>query len=119
MNPIEGSTAKGQREENENLRNLRNLWILQQAEKDMMMKQGEWVKRGWLLGVFYGAVVWLALLAAPLPTAVAQNETTVPLTIRLRDSDGRAVAGEVVKLSRLPEETAVACTPFFSLATKA
>ena len=111
MNPIEGSTAKGQREENENLRNLRNLWILQQAGwNDMMMKQGEWVKRGWLLGVFCGAVVWLALLAAPLPTAVAQDETTVPLTIRLRDSDGRPVTGEVVKLSRLPEETAVACT---------
>ena len=111
MNPIEGSTAKGQREENENLRNLRNLWILQQAGwNDMMMKQGEWVKRGWLLGVFCGAVVWLALLAAPLPTAVAQDETTVLLTIRLRDSDGRPVTGEVVKLSRLPEETAVACT---------
>ncbi|MBK7179554.1 MAG: hypothetical protein IPH82_20655 [Chloroflexi bacterium] len=111
MNPIEGSTAKGQREENENLRNLRNLRILQQAGwNDMMMKQGEWVKRGWLLGVFCGAVVWLALLAAPLPTAVAQDETTVPLTIRLRDSDGRPVTGEVVKLSRLPEETAVACT---------
>ncbi len=76
----------------------------------MMMKQGEWVKRGWLLGVFCGAVVWLALLAAPLPTAVAQDETTVLLTIRLRDSDGRPVTGEVVKLSRLPEETAVACT---------
>ena len=74
------------------------------------MKQGERVKRGWLLGVFCGAVVWLALLAAPLPTAVAQDETTVPLTIRLRDSDGRPVTGEVVKLSRLPEETAVVCT---------
>ena len=49
------------------------------------MKQGEWVKRGWLLGVFCGAVVWLALLAAPLPTAVAQDATTVLLTIRLRD----------------------------------
>ncbi len=111
MNPIEGSTAKGQREENENLRNLRNLRILHQAGwNDMMMKQGEWVKRGWLLGVFCGAVVWLALLAAPLPTAVAQDETTVPLTIRLRDSDGRPVTGEVVKLSRLPEETAVTCT---------
>ncbi len=74
------------------------------------MKQGEWVKRGWLLGVFCGAVVWLALLAAPLPTAVAQDETTVLLTIRLRDSDGRPVTSEVVKLSRLPEETAVVCT---------
>ena len=74
------------------------------------MKQGEWVKRvGWL-GVFCGAVVWLALWAALMPTAVAQEETTVPLTIRLRDSDGRPVTGEVVKLSRLPEETAVACT---------
>ena len=76
----------------------------------MMMKQAKWMKRGWLWGVFCGAVVWLALLAAPLPTAVAQEETTVPLTIRLRDSDGRPVTGEVVKLSRLPEETAVACT---------
>ena len=76
----------------------------------MMMKQGEWVKRvGWL-GVFCGAVVWLALWAALMPTAVAQGETTVPLTIRLRDSDGRPVTGEVVKLSRLPEETAVTCT---------
>ncbi len=74
------------------------------------MKQGERVKRGWLLGVFCGAVLWLALVTAPLPTAVAQDETTVPLTIRLRDSDGRPVTGEVVKLSRLPEETAVACT---------
>ncbi|MBK8989724.1 MAG: carboxypeptidase regulatory-like domain-containing protein [Chloroflexi bacterium] len=76
----------------------------------MMMKQGEWVKRvGWL-GVFCGAVVWFVLLAAPMSTAVAQGETTVQLTIRLRDSNGRALAGEVVKLSRLPEETAVACT---------
>ena len=99
--------ANGQREEDENLRNLR---IPQQAEKDMMMKQGERVKRGWLLGVFCGAVVWLALVTAPLPTAVAQEETTVQLTIRLRDSDGRPMTGEVVKLSRLPEETAVACT---------
>ena len=74
------------------------------------MKQGERVKRGWLLGVFCGAVVWLALVTAPLPTAVAQEETTVQLTIRLRDSDGRPMTGEVVKLSRLPEETAVACT---------
>ena len=39
-----------------------------------------------------------------------RDETTVPLTIRLRDSDGRPVTGEVVKLSRLPEETAVTCT---------
>jgi len=84
--------------------------MMKQGEKDMM-KQGEWVNRGWWLwGVLCGAVVWLVLMAAPMPTAVAQGEITVPLTIRLRDSDGRALAGEVVKLSRLPEETAVACT---------
>ncbi|MBK8989486.1 MAG: hypothetical protein IPM39_26090 [Chloroflexi bacterium] len=76
----------------------------------MMMKQSEWVKRGWWLGVFCGAVVWFVLLAVPMRTAVAQGETTVQLTIRLRDSNGRALAGEVVKLARLPEETAVACT---------
>jgi len=75
------------------------------------MKQGKWMKRGWwLLSMFCGAVVWLALLAATRSTAVAQGETTVQLTVRLRDSDGRPVTGEVVKLSRLPEETAVACT---------
>ena len=61
------------------------------------------------MSVFCGAVLWLALLTAPMSTAVAQDQTTVPLTIRLRDSDGRPVTGEVVKLSRLPEETAVSC----------
>jgi len=73
------------------------------------MKRGEWLKRTGLLGALWGVVMGMFLLTG-WQTAVAQDETTVPLTIRLRDSDGRAVAGEVVKLSRLPEETAVACT---------
>jgi hypothetical protein len=58
--------------------------------------------------------VWLGVWAGPLPNGVAaqgQDESTVLLTIRLRDSDGRFVTDEPVSLSRLPEEeTAVVCT---------
>ncbi len=73
------------------------------------MKRGEWLKRTGVLGALWGVVMGMFLLMG-WQTVVAQDETTVQLTIRLRDSDGRPVTGEVVKLSRLPEETAVTCT---------
>lgn len=53
-----------------------------------------------------GFVALLLLLVLDAPLLAAQ-ETAVPLTIRLRDEGGAAVAGEPIVLERLPEEEAV------------
>jgi hypothetical protein len=60
-----------------------------------------------------GLVVLLLLLHLVLEAPLlAAQEGGVPLTVRLRDETGAAVAGEPVVLERLPEEAAVspACT---------
>ena len=49
----------------------------------------------------------LALMLANTGVVLAQDETTVPLRIRLRASDGSAVVAELLVLERLPDEEVV------------
>ena len=60
------------------------------------------------LSVRLARIIFLFAVLFMLPAGVlAQEETAIPLRIRLRTADGSAVVGETVVLERLPEEEAV------------
>lgn len=68
--------------------------------RDLENRNRPVIRLNWIL-------LLLALMLANTAVVQAQEETTVPLHIRLRAADGSAVVGESVILERLPEEEVV------------